>query len=375
MSASHEAHPLEAGGGGLLVVSQLQGHQVLRQAGRGLVDRRAFVRGVAAAAGSLLLACQHPAASPGSSDRPARIGYPSLLPVTPGQGDNLLDAFRAGLTEQGYTEGKDVTIEVPDAGGQAERLPEIIQELVARPVDVFVLPLSNTVPMAAKATRTIPIISTLIGDPVALGLTQSLARPTANVTGLTVYHGPLTGKRLELLKIAVPAVARVGLLRNVAYPETGQDWQEAQAVAPRLGVELVPLEFARPEEMLPALESGVRSEIDSLVVVPDAISASRYASIVRFAAERRLPGAYHHERFADPTVADPGGLIAYGPDREYNFRRAAFYVDRILKGSTPQELPFEQPARYRLVISRRVARLLDVTLPQSLLLQANMVFD
>ncbi|HEY7064348.1 MAG TPA: ABC transporter substrate-binding protein, partial [Chloroflexota bacterium] len=303
--------------------------------------------------------------TPATPARLARIGYPLLVPVSVGQGDDFLDALREGLAEHGYHDGTNVAVEMRDAGGDTEQLPRILQELIDLPVDVFVLPLSNTVPMAAAATKTILIVSTLIGDPVALGLVQSLARPTANVTGLTVYYAPRTGKRLELLKEAVPAAVRVGLLRNTSYPETDQDWREAQAVAPKLGLDLVALEFAQPAEMLSALETGVRRGIDALVVVPDAVSASRYAAIVRFATEHQLPGVYHHERFADPAMADPGGLVAFGPDRFYNFRRAGFYVDRLLKGTRPQDLPFEQPTRYRLVISRRAARQLGVDLPQA----------
>ena len=303
-----------------------------------------------------------------------RIGYPTLIPVRPGQG-TFLNALRQGLSAYGYTENKNIVIELRDAGGAVERLPLIIQELVQLPVSVFVLPLSNTVLMAAKATRTIPIVSTTIGDPVALGLAQSLARPTANVTGLTVYSEPLTGKRLELLKEAAPAVRRVGLLRNSDYPETARDLSEAKLVAPRLGLALVPLDFTTPQEMQLALESGVRARIDSLVVVPDSVSAAHSAAIVRFATEHRLPGVYHNERFADPALVNPGGLIAFGPDRIYNFSRAAFYVDRLLKGTRPQDLPFEQPTRFRLAISLRAARLLNLTVPQSLLLRATDLFD
>jgi putative ABC transport system substrate-binding protein len=295
--------------------------------------------------------------------------------VSPGQADAFLEAFRQGLAEHGYVEGKNITIELRDAGGDTDQLPNIIRELVELPVDVLVLPLSNTVPIAAAATQTIPIVSTLIGDPVSLGLAENHARPTANVTGLAVYFAPLTGKRLELLKEAVPTATRVGLLRNVSYPETAQDWQEAQAVAPVLGLEVIPLEFAHPDEMLPALEAGVRVGIDSLAVVPDAITASRYIAIARFAAEHRLPGIYHHERFADPAMVDPGGLMAFGPDRVYNFRRAAFYVDRLLKGTRPQDLPFEQPMRYRLVVNRRMANLLGLTFPHVILQQADMAYD
>jgi putative ABC transport system substrate-binding protein len=180
---------------------------------------------------------------------------------------------------------------------------------------------------------------------------------------------------VELLKEAVPAATRVGLLRNVSYPETAQDWQEAQTVAPLLGLEVIPLEFGQPDEMLPALEAGISRGMDSLAVVPDAISASRYVAIARFAAEHRLPGIYHHERFVDPAMVEPGGLLAFGPDRLYNFRRAAFYVDRLLKGTRPQDLPFEQPMRYRLVANRRMARVLDLTLPRSILQQADMAYD
>jgi putative ABC transport system substrate-binding protein len=341
---------------------------------RGPDGRRRFLRGGLAAAALL------GASGPGRRLDAApiqvpRIGYPTLVPVRPGQGADFLEAFRQGLAAHGYAEGKNIALELRDAGGSVQRLPQIIQEMVQLPVAVFVMPLSNTVPMAAKATRTIPIVSTLIGDPVALGLAHSPARPSANVTGLTVYSAPLTGKRLELLKEAIPTVRRVGLLRNADYPETALDLKEARTVAPRLKFELFPLDFTRTEEMLPALEAGVRDGIDSLVVVPDAVTAANHAAIVRFASAHRLPGVYHHERFADPTAADPGGLIAFGADRIYNFTRAAFYVDRLLRGTPPQDLPFEQPARFRLVVNRRAARYLNVRLPQTLLVRADTILD
>lgn len=303
------------------------------------------------------------------------VGYPTLIPVRPARGLDFLNAFREGLSAYGYTENKNIVIELRDAGGVVERLPVIIRELVRLPVSVLVLPLSNTVPMAAKATRTIPIVSTLIGDPVALGLAESLAHPTRNVTGLTVYGEPLTGKRLELLKEAAPAVRRVGLLRNSTYPETVRDLSEAEVVAPKLGLALIPLDFTTQQDLLPALESGVRQHIDSLVVVPDAVTAVHFAAIVRFATDHRLPGVYHNERFADPALVNPGGLVGFGPDRIYNLRRAAFYVDRLFKGARPQDLPFEQPTRFRLAVSRRAASHLKLTLPQSLLLRATDVFD
>jgi putative ABC transport system substrate-binding protein len=164
-------------------------------------------------------------------------------------------------------------------------------------------------------------------------------------------------------------------LRNADYPETARDLQEAKLVAPRLGLALVPLDFTTPHDMMQALESGVRERIDSLVVVPDTVSAAHYTKIVRFATERRLPGVYHNERFADPAAANPGGLIAFGPDRVYNLSRAAFYVDRLLKGTRPQDLPFEQPTRFRLAVSLRAAHHLHVTLPQSLVLRATDIFQ
>jgi putative ABC transport system substrate-binding protein len=157
--------------------------------------RRGFVQGALAVMGGLALGCRPEARPSAPSARLPRVGYPTLIPVAPGQGDDFLDAFRQGLAEHGYTEGKNIAIELRDAGGAADQLPQVIQELVELPVEVFVLPLSNTVPMAVAATQTIPIVSTLIGDPVALGLAENHARPTANVTGLTVYFAPLTGKR------------------------------------------------------------------------------------------------------------------------------------------------------------------------------------
>jgi len=302
------------------------------------------------------------------------IGYPTLVPLA-GVGRELLGALEEGLADFGLRVGRDIEIDVRNAGGSLPRLVELIREQAARPVSVFVLPLSNTVTMATRATASIPIVSVLIADPVELGLADSPSRPTANVTGLTVYNAPLTGKRFELLREIAPQTRRVGLLRNASYAPTETDLEQARTECARHGKTLVPLDFDTPQGLAAALEAGRVAGIDALVVVPDGVTATAAGPILAFAERHRLPGIYPHDGFTRTPPGVMPGLLSFGPDRLYNFRRAAFYVDRLLKGVPPRELPFEQPTRFRLTVSRRALQFLALSAPPSIQVRTDEIHD
>jgi putative tryptophan/tyrosine transport system substrate-binding protein len=336
-------------------------------------SRRRFIQSAVAAAAGFASGCRPPDGSPlpprVPPPAPPRIAYANIDPNT-GTDERTLGTFRQGLQAHGHVEGQNFTLEVRDAGGDITRFRDVLAELMALPVDIIVLPGSVSVPIAAEMITGIPVVTISIGDPVALGLATSLARPTRNFTGLSVLTTPLSGKRLQLLKETAPGIHRVGLLRNASYPETLNDWREIEAAAPSFGVEPVPLEVARIEDFENAFRTAILQGVDSLVIVPDTLTRIQSRAIAVFATGNGLPAIYS----ARPFVVD-GGLMAYGPDRLYSFQRAAYYVDRILKGTNPRDLPFEQPTRFELQINLRTARALGLTVPRYVLLDATEVVE
>ncbi len=295
-----------------------------------------------------------------------RIGWLSHSP-----GPNL-EAFRRGLRELGYIEGENVSIEARYAEGKEGRLPDLATELVRLPVDVIVAAAGNPSVRAAKnATSAIPIVMGQSGvDPVAAGLIASLARPGGNVTGLTSISADLSGKRLELLKEAVPTISRVAILWNATNPDKARELGETRVAALALGVSLQSLEVRSPDDFKRAFDAAIRGRADALVTLHDVLTNSQRARLVNFAAHNRLPTMYE---FREWVVA--GGLMAYGPNVRDMFRHAAIYVDKILKGAKPADLPVEQPIRFELVINLKTARGLGLTLPPALLFQADEVIQ
>jgi putative ABC transport system substrate-binding protein len=298
----------------------------------------------------------------------ARIGY---LALNRAAAPDVLEAFLQGLRDLGYVEGRNLVIEYRDAEGKPERLPALAAELVALKVEVIVAPGTLAALAAKQATRTIPIVFPSVGDPVTDGLVTSLARPGGNVTGLSPFGEELVGKRLELLTQAVPGVSRVAVLwQPGAVPErTEKDILKGADVAARaLGVRPQFVEARGPADFDRAFSDMTRVRASALTVLPYAMFINERRHLVDLAAKNRLPAVYGLREFVDA-----GGLMAYGPDRADMYRRAATYVDKILKGAKPGDLPVEQPTKFELVINLKTAKALGLTIPQSLLQRADEV--
>jgi putative tryptophan/tyrosine transport system substrate-binding protein len=272
--------------------------------------------------------------------------------------------FLQGLRELGWLEGQNLVIEWRYAEASDERLAALATELVQLKVDVIVAGDSRAIPAAQHATRTIPIVMTVSGDPIAQGYITSLARPGGNITGLANLTTQLVRKRLELLTEAVPGVSRVAVLGPTGHP----DWSELAVAAQALGIQLHPLPVARPDEFEPAFAAALRAHANALLVLPDPITNYSTRHIVKLATQSRLPAMY-----ALKGYVAAGGLMAYGPSIPALYGRAATYVDKILKGVKPGELPVEQPTTFELVINLKAAQALGLTIPPMLLFQADEV--
>jgi putative tryptophan/tyrosine transport system substrate-binding protein len=301
----------------------------------------------------------------------ARIGYLSInLAAAP---PNQHEAFRQGLRDLGYVEGRDIVIEYRDAGGKVERLPALAAELVALKVDVIMAGSAPHALAAKQATRTIPIVFISAGDPVADGLVTSLARPGGNATGLSSLTPERIGKCLELLTQAVPGVSRVAVLwqPGAVGDRTEKDTLKGAELAARvLGVRLQLVEARAPADIDRAFSDMTRARAGALAVWTTAMFASERGRLVALAAKNRLPAVYTLSEFVDA-----GGLMAYGHSQADLNRRAATYVDKILKGAKPADLPVEQPTRFDLVINLKTAKVLGLTIPPSLLARADHVVE
>ena len=330
------------------------------------IPRRAFI---AVIAGGLLAAPLVAEAQP--AGKVPRIGF---LQLNPGANPHLRDAFLQGLRDLGYVEGRNVVIEYRSAEGKLERLPALAAELVALKVDVIVTGGGTPTALAAKeATRTLPIVFASATDPVTDGLVTSLARPGGNVTGLSNLAPELVGKCLEQLKQAVPGVSRVAVLwQPGGLPERTEKEMltEAEVAARALGVRLQFVEARGPADFDRAFSDMTRARAGALALLGNAIFYSERRRLVDLAAKHRLPAVYISRDFVDA-----GGLMAYGPNLADLFRRAAAYVDKILKGTKPGDLPVEQPTRFELVINLTAAKALGLTIPSALLQRADQVIE
>jgi putative ABC transport system substrate-binding protein len=279
-----------------------------------------------------------------------------------------VDEFRRGLRDLGYVEGKTIVIEYRYAEGKRDRLPELASELVRLQVDVIVA-LSTLAALPAKRpTAAIPIVMTS-GDPVGTGLVASLARPGGNVTGLTAFSPDLVGKRLELLKQAVPPLVRVAVLWDSEGPSKRLEFKEAQATAPALGLQLQSLEVRAPQPDLEgAFGAASRGRAQGLLVLNNPLALTYRAQIAGMALSHRLPSMFDGRDYAEA-----GALMAYGANVGDLFRRAATYVDKILKGAKPADLPVEQPTRLELIINLKTAKALGFTIPETVLARADEV--
>jgi putative ABC transport system substrate-binding protein len=300
-----------------------------------------------------------------------RVGVLSPLSGSDPQVQRAQDVFRQALRELGYVEGQSIAIEYRWAEGESERLPDLATELVRLKVDVIVT--FGGVPpaqAAQRATNTIPIIMTGTADPVAAGLVASLARPGGNITGTTIISHELVGKELELLREVVPKVSRVAVLWNPANPGNVHQLRAAETAARALGLRLQPQEARRPSEIDRAFAAMARERAGALLVLLDSIFYNQRERIADLAAKNRLPAIYGLS-----LHAEAGGLMAYGANRFDISRRAAGYVDRILKGAKPADLPVEQPTKFELFINLKTAKALGLTIPQTLLQRADEVLQ
>jgi putative ABC transport system substrate-binding protein len=306
-----------------------------------------------------------------AQQRPAKIRRIGLLsPFSPSDAEPWHRAFRQGLRDLGWVEGKDISIEYRYVEGRGDRLPDLAADLVRLNVDIIVTSVSPDAVAAKNATRTIPIVMAAPGDPVALGLAESLARPGGNITGLSQISPELAGKRLELLKEIVPKLSLVAVLWNPQSKISEISWKEIQPPARALGLQLHSMEARSSTDFDKAFEDATRAHAGAVAVMPDPLFGGNLKRIADLATKNRLPSTYHMREFADS-----GGLVAYGPDRSDMFRRAAAYVDKILKGAKPGDLPIEQPTKFELVVNMKTAKALGIKVPQSILVRANGVIE
>lgn len=281
-----------------------------------------------------------------------------------------VDAFRRGLRELGYIEGQNIAIEYRFASGQVGRLPELAAELVRLKVDIIVAPSTPTALAAKGATSTIPIVFAVVADAVGAGLIANFARPGGNITGLTSSSGELGGKRLELLKQMAPKASRVAVLYNPADPSNLLVLKQLKEAAPTLSLILQPLEVREPGEFEGAFLAMTRERAHAMFGAAGALTNEHKQVLVDLAAKRRIPAIWGHRQYVDA-----GGLMSYAVNRYHQIGQAAIYVDKILKGARPGDLPVEQPTRYELVINVKTAKALGLKIAQSLLLQADQLVE
>jgi putative ABC transport system substrate-binding protein len=275
-----------------------------------------------------------------------------------------------GLRERGYVEGRDFVLERRSAEGRVELLPALANELVKLNVDVIVAPPISSALAAQKATRRIPIVFALVSDPVGSGLVTSLSRPGGNITGLSTRSDDLIAKMVEMLSEAVPGAVRMAVLLNPAEPLTETLWKRSEVTARALKVRLERFEVRTNEDLERAFGHIAKRRPDALIVLSDPIFLSHRERIVREVAAMRLPAIYSFGNFTEA-----GGLISYGVDLNETFARAAGYVDRILRGAKPSDLPVEQPARFELVVNLKAAARIGLTLPRAFELRADRVIE
>jgi putative tryptophan/tyrosine transport system substrate-binding protein len=300
--------------------------------------------------------------------QPKPIAKLGVLLYSNPQSDPQMASIRLGLSELGYVEGRNIAIEYRYAQGQVDRLPSLAAELVQLQPNVILAIGGDVAPIAKRFNQTIPLVFVSSADPEQLGLVASLSRPGSNATGVTLLQDALASKRLELLREAAPQISRVAFLWNPDHPDNEQ--REAQRAAQALGVQLHLVEVRSSDDFESAFRAANNAGIDSLYVVSSRQTVLNIKRIVEFAAQNRLPLAGGWGAWAKE-----GGLFSYGPDGVNMARRAANYIDRILKGAKPADLPVEQPTKFELIINLKTAKALGLTVPHSLLSRADELID
>jgi len=331
-----------------------------------MIRRREFITllGGAAAAWPLAAGAQQP------SSTVRRIGFlsPGVARTMAVRG--LVEAFRQGLKEYGWVEGQNISVEYRFAEGKEEALAGIAAALVQSRLDVIVADGTAAIQAAKNVTQTVPIVMAVSNDPVGTGLVASLNRPGGNITGLSILTGELVSKWLQLLTEIVPGLARVAVLSNPLNPSSAPLLEQTKAAAQSLGVEIHVAEVQGPDRFESAFAAIKAARAGALIVLPDGMLYSQHPRIVTFSAASHLPAL-----FGQKEVVEAGGLIAYGPNIPASFRRSAAYVDKILQGAKPADLPVEQPTIFELVVNLETARAIGLTIPASILLRADEVIE
>jgi putative ABC transport system substrate-binding protein len=283
---------------------------------------------------------------------------------------NLVGPFREGLRDLGYVEGRNVLIEYRWAEGKYDRFPALIEELLARKVAVIVTAGTPATLAVKKATTSVPVVMTAVGDPVGTGIVPSLSHPGGNITGLTAISTEMDAKRLELLREVVPSVSHIALLWNAGSPLQVLAEKQVQAAAQVLRMRVLSLGVKTEEEIKSALAVMARERPDALLVLADRLLLHHRVLIMDFATRHRLPGVHAYRE-----LVEAGGLMSFGPSYADMHKRAAYFVDRILKGAKPGDLPVERPRTFELVISLKAAKALGLTIPQSVLLRGTEIIQ
>ena len=330
--------------------------------------RRALPSFAVAAIVAVVVACAFSHVSAQARESMPRVGM--LTPALSAAAKPLWDAFREAMKELGYVEGKSVVYEFRSAEGQLDRLPQLAAELVKIPVKVMVVANTPGNFAAKKATTTIPIVMVAVGDPVRVGLVSNLGRPGGNITGFTNLTGEITAKRLQLLKELIPTATRIGLIGNPGDPNALIQIQDAEAAARELKVQLRVFTVKEAAQLEPAFEAARSWRAQALIPLADSLQLSLRARTIELAAKTRMPVMH-----ASRTDVEAGGLIAYGIDPLETYKRAAAYVDRILKGAKPGELPVQQPTKLELAVNLKTAAALNIKIPQIILVQADQVIE
>ncbi|MBI3636508.1 MAG: ABC transporter substrate-binding protein [Candidatus Rokubacteria bacterium] len=297
----------------------------------------------------------------------ARVGFLGISTAVEGKDVAVL---RQRLAELGYVEGRNLVFEYRSMEGKPERVPALARELVQLKVDVIATVGNEGTSAAKKATQTIPIVMVVSGDPVRMGFAASLARPGGNITGLSNVAEGTSAKGVDLLKAALPQLTRAAVLYAADAASNVIYWKEVESTARRLGVTARVYNVRSAADIGRAFPALVRDRAEALIVLPHAVTNSNQAQIVRLAATHRLPAMYPYRSFAEQ-----GGLLSYGPDRTDMYRRAATYIDRILKGARPAELPIDQPTSFEFVVNAKTVKALGLTIPQSVLGRADLVIQ
>jgi len=296
----------------------------------------------------------------------ARLGF--LIATSPSTEKTRIDSFLQGMRELGYVEGKNLVIEWRYAEGQFDRLPNLAAELTRLKVEVIVTTGSTSTRAAKQATSTIPIVMTQDTDPVRNGFIASLSRPGKNITGLSNLYPELSGKQLELLKEVAPRLSRVAVLGTSTSPQHAQVLKETELAAGAFGVQLQYIDARRPQDIETAFRSASKVRADAALVLASPVFVLQRKELANLAVKSRLPAIYDRREFVED-----GGLMTYGPSSSDLFRRAASYVDKILKGANPAELPVEQPVKFELIINLKAAHQIGLTIPPNVLARADHV--